>query len=81
MGAALVAWMANPANLTTLIGLVEGALSAGEKIYTDLQLKDLNDLLAALKADLAQMTADVKTMDADIDARDAQLQADLDKAT
>lgn len=77
---AVAAWLANPANEAILISLVEGAVKAGETLYTDLQLKSLNDLLAAVKANTAQLAADVQTMDVDIDARDGKLQADLDAA-
>jgi hypothetical protein len=78
MGAALLAWLANPANEAMLIGLIENGITAGEKVYEAWQLKSLNDLLAAVKADSAALAADVKTMDSDIDARDKQLEADLD---
>lgn len=79
MIAALVAWLSNPANEAILIGLIEGAVQGGKTIYDDLQLKSLNDLLAAVKSNTAQLASDVKTMDADVDARDKALEADLAK--
>lgn len=80
IAAAVAAWLANPANDAILISLIEGAVQAGRTLYTDLQLKSLTDLLAAVKANTAQLATDVKAMDADIDARDKGLEADLDKA-
>lgn len=77
--AAIIAWLANPANEALLISLVEAAISGGKTIVNDIELKSLNDLLAAVRANTAQLANDVKTMDADIDARDKALEADLVK--
>lgn len=79
--AMLGAWLANPANLAMLIGWLESAVQAGTTLYADLQLKEMTDLLAALKANQAQLAADVKTMDDDIDGRDGKLEQDLNKET
>lgn len=80
IAAAVAAWLAVPANDALLLSALEGALQAGETLYTDLQLKSLTELLAAVKANTAQLATDVQTMDADVDARDKALQADLDAA-
>lgn len=78
--AALLAWLANPANQALLVSLIENGITAGEKAYQTWELQSLNDLLAVVKADMTALAADVKQMDSDIDARDKQLEADLDKA-
>lgn len=77
---AIAAWLAVPGNLAILEGLIENGIAAGEKVYEAWQLKSLEDLQAAVKADTAQLATDIKTMDADVDARDKQLAADLDAA-
>jgi len=79
MLAAIAAWLANPANEAILISLIEGAVQGGKTLYSDLQLKELNDLLAAVRANISQLGTDVQKMDADIDARDKALEADLAK--